>query len=89
MPLAQGLFSRAIAQSGAGHYALTPATAGRVAAELAERLGVPLTREAFTAVEPARLVAAQQALSQDISTKPDPAKWGEITLNLMAWALNR
>lgn len=85
MPLAQGLFSRAIAQSGAGHYALTPATAGRVAAELAERLGVPLTREAFAAVEPARLVAAQQALSQDISTKPDPVKWAEITLNLMAF----
>ena len=85
MPSAQGLFHRAIAQSGGGHFALTPATAGRVAAELAERLGVPLTREAFGAVDPARLVAAQQQLSQDISTQPDPARWGEITLNLMAW----
>jgi len=85
MPRAQGLFARAIAQSGAGHHALSPATAGRVAAALAERLGVPLTREALAAVDPQELVAAQRALSQDISTTPNPALWGELTLNLMAW----
>jgi len=85
MPRAQGLFARAIAQSGAGHFALSPATAGRVAAALAERLGVPLTREAFAAVDLQELVVAQRALSQDISTTPNPALWGEITLNLMAW----
>ncbi len=85
MPRAAGLFSRAVAQSGAGHYALTPGTASTVAAALAERLGVPLTREAFAAVEPARLVAAQQALSQQIALAPDPARWAEITLNLMAF----
>ena len=85
MPRAQGLFTRAVLQSGAGHYALTPATAGRVAAALAERLGVPLTRAALAAVEPSALVAAQQALSQAISAAPDPARWGEITVNLMVW----
>ena len=85
MSRAEGLFHKVIAQSGAGHFALTPGTAGRVAAELAERLGVPLTRDALAAVEPQRLVAAQHQLSQDISAAPDPARWGEITLNLMAW----
>jgi para-nitrobenzyl esterase len=85
MPRAQGLFARAIAQSGGGHFALSPATAGRVASALAERLGVPLTREALAAVDPQELVTAQRALSADISTTPNPALWGEITLNLMAW----
>lgn len=85
MPLARGLFSRAIAQSGAGHHALTAETAGRVAAALAERLGVPLTRTALAAVDPAALVQAQAALSQEIAMLPDPVRWGEIALNLMAW----
>ncbi len=85
MPRARGLFSRAVAQSGAGHYALTPATAAKVAAALAERLGVPLTRQALAAVEPTVLVAAQQALSQEIQAVPDPARWGELVLNLMAF----
>ncbi len=85
MPRAQGLFSRAVAQSGAGHFALTPATAAKVAATLAGQLGVPLTREAFAAIEPGRLVEAQSALSLQIQTTPDPALWGEITVNLMAF----
>ena len=85
MPRAQGLFSRAVAQSGAGHFALTPATATRVAEAVAERLGVPLTRAALAAVDPDALVAAQQAVSQQIQAAPDPARWAEITLNLMAF----
>ncbi len=85
MPRAQGLFQRAVAQSGAGHHALSAATAGTVAAALAERLGVPLTRAALAAVDPGKLVEAQAALSQEIAALPDPARWGEIALNLMAW----
>jgi para-nitrobenzyl esterase len=85
MPRAKGLFTRAIAQSGGGHFALSSATAGRVADELAQRLGVPLTREALAAVDHQELVAAQRQLSQDIATTPNPALWGEITLNLMVW----
>ena len=85
MPRARGLFSRAVAQSGAGHHAITAGTATRVATALAERLGVPLTREALAAVDPQALVAAQQALSQEIQATPDPARWGELVLNLMAF----
>ena len=85
MPLAAGLFRRAVLQSGAGHHALTAATASRVAAALAEQLGVPLTRAALAAVDPAELVAAQFALSQSIAAAPDPVRWGEIAGNLMAW----
>jgi para-nitrobenzyl esterase len=85
MPRAQGLFSRAVAQSGSGHFALQPATATRVAEALAARLGVPLSRAALAEVEPATLVAAQQALSQEIAATPDPARWGELVLNAMAF----
>jgi para-nitrobenzyl esterase len=85
MPRAAGLFRRAILQSGAGHHALRPETASRVAGYLTDALGVPLTRSALAAVPPAALVAAQQAISRAASLAPDPAKWGEITLNAMVW----
>ncbi len=85
MPRAAGLFHRAVAQSGSGHFALQPATATKVAEALVARLGVPLTREALAAVDPVALVAAQQALSQEISATPDPARWGELVLNAMAF----
>ncbi|MGY1711617.1 carboxylesterase/lipase family protein [Geodermatophilus sp. SYSU D00758] len=85
MPRAAGLFRRAVAQSGAGHHALSPATARRVAGYLAERLGVPPTREALAGVPVDELVAAQRALSVEAATVPDPARWGEITLNGMVF----
>jgi para-nitrobenzyl esterase len=85
MPRAAGLFRRVIAQSGAGHHALTPATARRVAGYLAERLGVPLKREALAQVPIADLVAAQRGLSQEAALAPDPARWGEITVNAMVY----
>ena len=47
MPKAAGLFHRAVAQSGAGHHALSAATATRVAGYLAEKLGVEATHEAL------------------------------------------
>src|SRR5579859_5403924 len=40
MPRAKGLFHRAIAQSGAGHYAISPATAQRIGHVLAKKLAV-------------------------------------------------
>ena len=46
---------------------------------------MPLTRKAFAAVDLDRLVAAQQALSQQMGATPDPSKWGEIVLNAMAF----
>jgi para-nitrobenzyl esterase len=84
-PLAAGLFRRVAAQSGAGSHALTPATARRVAGYLAERLGVEPTRDALAAVPIDRLVQAQFALTQEAQLNPDPARWGEVAANLMAF----
>lgn len=85
MPRAAGLFRRAIAQSGAGQHALIPATAARVGGYLAGQLGVPATRDAIAAAPLQRLLYAQDALSLDLQSAPDPARWGEITANLMVF----
>ena len=83
MPRATGLFRRAIAQSGAGHHAISPATAQSIGQYLAEKLGVEATREAIAAVPIDRLVQIQVALSADVFSHPDPARWGEVAANLM------
>ncbi|GAA2573465.1 carboxylesterase/lipase family protein [Pseudonocardia hydrocarbonoxydans] len=85
MPSARGLFRRAILQSGAAHHALGAATASKVTGYLAEDVGVEPTAAGFAAVPPVRLVAGQQALSAQAATQPDPARWGEITLNAMVF----
>ncbi|MGR7027068.1 carboxylesterase/lipase family protein [Geodermatophilus sp. URMC 62] len=85
MPSARGLFAQAVAQSGAGHHALTAATATRIGGYLAERLGVPATREALAAVPVADLIAAQQGLAREVALAPDPGRFGEVAVNLMAF----
>jgi para-nitrobenzyl esterase len=83
MPRAKGLFRRIIAQSGAGHHVISPATAQRVGQYLAEKLGVEPTREAIAAVSTDRLLQAQMELSGDAFGNPDPERWGEVAANLM------
>jgi para-nitrobenzyl esterase len=83
MPRAKGLFKRVIAQSGAGHHALSAATATRVGGYLAEKLGVHADRSAIAEVPVAKLYEAQVLLSADAFTVPDPVKWGEVAANLM------
>ena len=83
MPGAAGLFHRAIAQSGAGHHVLSPATGQRIGRHLAEKLGVEPKRQVIAAVPINRLVEAQQELRMEISANPDPARWGEVAANLM------
>ena len=83
MPRATGLFRRVIAQSGTGHYVISPATAQRIGQYLAEKLGVEPTRQAIGAVPINRLVQAQQELRSEISSNPSPARWGEVAANLM------
>ena len=83
MPRAKGLFRRIIAQSGAAHHVISPATAQRVGQYLAEKLGVEPTREAIASVPIDRLVEAQVALSADAFEHPDPERWGEVAANLM------
>ncbi|MGZ6376776.1 MAG: carboxylesterase/lipase family protein [Ktedonobacterales bacterium] len=76
MPRAQGLFRRAIAQSGSAHHVTSAATAQRISQYLAQKLGVAATREAIAAVPLDRLLAAQVELEADLVAHPDPERWG-------------
>ncbi len=83
MSQAAGLFRRAIAQSGAGHHAIAPASAHYVGRYLAEKLGVEPTRAAIATVPVDRLLQVQVELSGEIFNMPDPHRWGEVAANLM------
>jgi para-nitrobenzyl esterase len=86
MPRAEGLFRRAIAQSGAGHNVISPASASLVAQHLAEKLAVEPTREAIAAVPIDRLLQAQTELEADLVMHPDPGSWGEdVVAAMMPW----
>jgi len=76
MPRAEGLFGRAVAESGAAHNVAAPETAQRIARELATRLGVEATREAIAPVPVDEVLAAQEALRADLMADPDPDRWG-------------
>ncbi|MEV6109296.1 carboxylesterase family protein [Streptomyces sp. NPDC051940] len=80
---ARGLFRRAVLQSGACHHFLRPASAGRITAYLAAKLGVEPTASAFAAVPLAELLPAAAALRGEMGPRPDPALWGEAALNIM------
>ena len=85
MPRAEGLFARAVAQSGAGQHATTAATAAKVTAAVAGRLAVAATADAFGAVTTEALLDAQQAVITEIGSNPDPQQWGELVVNLLAF----
>jgi para-nitrobenzyl esterase len=86
MPRAEGLFRRAIAQSGAAHQVISAATAQRVGQHLAEKLGVEATREAIAAVPVDRLLQAQAELKADLLAQPDPERWGgEVVASTLPW----
>ncbi len=85
MPAAEGLFARAVLQSGAGHHAIAADTAARIGGVLAERLGRPVEREALAGVPLPELIAAQTAVIREAIAMPDPARWGEVAVNLMAF----
>jgi para-nitrobenzyl esterase len=86
MPRADGLFRRAIAQSGAAHHVISAVTARRVGQHLAEKLGVEATREAIVAVPVDRMLRAQAELMADLVAHPDPERWGgEVVTTLLPW----
>jgi carboxylesterase type B len=86
MPRAEGLFHRAIAQSGAASHTMSIATAKRISAILAEKLGVEPTYEAFMTVPIERLTAAQADLKAELVSHPDPDRWGaEVVTALLPW----
>lgn len=69
MPAAQGLFRRAIAQSGAGRCVIGPESALLVAQRLAELLGVRPTQDAIAGVPRHSLLHAQVSLAQEIAAE--------------------
>jgi len=86
VPRAEGLFRRAVAQSGAAQHVLSAETARRVGRRLAEKLGVEPTREAIAGAPVDDVVAAQVELREDLQSNPDPERWGdEVVETLMPW----
>ncbi len=86
MPRAQGLFRRAILQSGAAHHVTPADDALRIGHCLAEKLGVAPTRAAIADAGIPRLLAAQAALKADLLADPDPDRWGwEVVTSTMPW----
>ena len=86
MPSADGLFRRAILQSGAAQHVISAADARRIAGHLSQKLGVPATREAIAAVGVDRLLAAQAQLKDELLANPDPDRWGQdVVSTTMPW----
>jgi para-nitrobenzyl esterase len=86
MPGAAGLFSNAIAQSGAAQAAAAPADAALVTAELGEYLGAEPTALALARVDLGVLNAAQAAVRDALAASPDPARFGpSIVASTMAF----
>jgi para-nitrobenzyl esterase len=85
MPVAEGLFQRAIAQSGGGQHVTSPWAAANVTAALAEKLGVAATVEGLAGVPMDAFIAGQSAVAATVAGMPDPSKWGEISRNLMVF----
>jgi para-nitrobenzyl esterase len=76
MPMAEGLFAQAIAQSGAAAHLLTPEQGKLVGRNLAEALGVPANRDAVMNVPLDTLVRTASDLFEQLLTGAhDPAKW--------------
>jgi para-nitrobenzyl esterase len=86
MPLAEGLFAQAIAQSGAAAHTLTRDEGRMVGGYLAEVLGVPADRDSVKAVPVDKLVQAASDMVVEVQTAPDPAKWGQLALSLLPFA---
>lgn len=86
IPRAEGLFRRAIAQSGAAHNASSVSTAQRICRHLARKLGVEANLEAIAALPVDRLLQAQAELRTDLAAQPYPERWGrEVALSMLPW----
>ena len=85
MPRANGLFHRAIAESGAGSSVISAETAKIVARRVAAILGVEPSREAVAAVPLEELLAAGTKVAGEIGFRASPRKWGDVARNLMPY----
>jgi para-nitrobenzyl esterase len=86
MPIAAGLFSQAITQSGAAAHALTAEQGLMVSERLAEVLGVAQSREAFSAVPVDTFIKAASDLVVEVQTSADPERWGAVGRNQLPFA---
>jgi para-nitrobenzyl esterase len=75
-PRAQGLFAKAITQSGAGQAAADPADAALVTKELGQALGLEATARNLAGVDVASLIGAQAAVRDALAAQPEPARFG-------------
>lgn len=75
-----GLFHKAIVQSGNAHIGQTPQDAALMIGAVADRLGVEATAEALAGVQIEELVKAQSDVSADVSTTANPTTYGASTI---------
>lgn len=85
MPRAQGLFRRAILQSGAAHHVSSPDIALRVGRYVAEKLGVPPQRDAIAALPVERLLEVQAEIDAELFALSIPEQLGPEIVNTMPW----
>ncbi|OZC48358.1 carboxylesterase [Rhodococcus sp. 06-156-3C] len=83
MPSAEGLFRRAILQSGAGYHVITEGTATKVAEALADSLGVQPDVNGFGSVPVEAFVDAQRELGDRVTAEAPTGAWGELAFNMM------
>jgi para-nitrobenzyl esterase len=76
LPRAQGLFAKAITQSGAAQAAADPADAALVAKELGLALGREATVAGLAEVSLPELIQAQVVVRDALGAQPDPARFG-------------
>jgi para-nitrobenzyl esterase len=76
MPAAQGLFAKAITQSGAVQAAADPIDAAKVTAILGEKIGFQPTAAGLATLEIDTLIAAQAGVSEELVADPDPERFG-------------
>jgi para-nitrobenzyl esterase len=87
MPLAEGLFAQAIAQSGTTTATLTAEDGRLVADRLTHELGVPAVHDAIVAVPRETLTRAAAALVEQVQTgEPDPAVWAGVADSRLPFA---
>jgi para-nitrobenzyl esterase len=75
-----GLFHKAIVQSGTAHLGQNPADAAKVLKAVADELGVEATAQALAEVQTEKLLEAQNTVSAAVSQSPDTAIYGASTM---------
>lgn len=85
MPRADGLFRRAILQSGAAHHVSSSETAAQIGRYLADKLGVAPSREAIAALPVERVLEAQAEVTADFIAHPGWKFGGTDAVLTMPW----